>query len=134
MSRIVSESVSTGRLQAIVRTVLVLYWASMFIAAHLPHAVRVLPIESGDKVVHFATYALLAALCFLDQSLRGPTTRGTAIRIGLLLTAYAVLDELLQIPVPGRYCDSWDFLADLFGIAIGLIGFALLRRHLRSTS
>ncbi len=41
---------------------------------------------------------------------------------------YALSDEVHQAFVPGRHPDAWDLACDVLGAALGLLGWALLRR------
>jgi VanZ family protein len=38
-----------------------------------------------------------------------------------ILLIYAALDELAQVPIPGRTGDIQDWIADAFGVCIGLL-------------
>lgn len=107
------------RLQRLVGLALAVYWIALFVGTHIPlPEFEELP-KSSDKAMHFAAYAGLSFLIGLWISAR----RALTVRIYVLVFAatvvYAVLDELLQIPV-GRSCDVLDILADWAGSLIGL--------------
>jgi VanZ family protein len=107
--------------------VLLLYWAAMFIATHIPS--DSMPRQSAglDKVFHFAAYAALAFMAgLLFRSLGQWTWRG-ALAIFVLGALYAALDEWLQ-PYFQRSADVRDWLADVAGIVCGLIAFYLVER------
>ncbi len=122
------ETSETNRWLGISRLVLACYWLGLFITSHIPRTPRLLPFEHGDKVMHLLTYAILAMLCALHASLKGPLNARRLLAIAGMIAAYGVADELLQIPVPGRSCDVLDWIADLVGIVCGLTSFVLLRQ------
>lgn len=75
-----------------------------------------------DKFAHATAFGVLAA--FLDLALRRthpdlPVVR----RLILILIGVAIFgasDELHQRFVPGRFCDLYDWIADVTGGALGL--------------
>ena len=75
-----------------------------------------------DKVVHLALFAVLAA-----------TGRWAGIRVRLLVVAlavYAAVSELLQAVTPlARSGSIADLLADLAGVALGVLAWSVLRRE-----
>ncbi|NLF71866.1 MAG: VanZ family protein [Candidatus Anammoximicrobium sp.] len=100
---------------------LIVYWVALCLGTHLPDrmAVAVTPPVS-DKLLHLAAYAglgFLLALLAARLGWRGWRTYAAAL---LILGVYATLDELAQIPVPGRRAELADWVADLLGVATGL--------------
>lgn len=82
-------------------------------------------VAGADKVAHFGLYAVLGWL-----TARALLER-TAARLGAAvagLGAFAAADELHQLLIPGRSASVLDWLADLAGLALGL----LLAAHLLS--
>ena len=128
MSATMPEEASVSTFARLLRAALVVYWLAMFAASHTPRTPDLLPVEGGDKIVHFSAYGLLALLCALDRQLRGLMSRTSLLRIAGLLAIYGVVDELLQYPIDGRTCDAFDWIADVAGITVGLGLFALQRR------
>ena len=113
-----------GRCRVWVTLALVLYFVMMFTATHIPTVPSQLA-EVSDKLMHFLVYAGLGFLLCLYRATRQPASwkdAGIVLGIGSI---YAVLDELLQIPV-GRHCDAMDWLADTIGILIGIAAFGVL--------
>ena len=102
------------------------FWVTAFIATHLPKVPQ--PIHKiSDKTMHGTGFAILG--CLLSWVLYG-RVKGLMRHAGvvlLVIAVYALLDELLQIPV-GRHCDFWDWVADMLGATAGLVVFHLLRR------
>ena len=80
------------------------------------------------KAAHFLEYAVLGALaCGLFSSLRAE--RGVRpLPWALLVALVPVLDECLQLAVPGRSGRATDVLIDLTGIACGALALAACRR------
>jgi VanZ family protein len=91
----------------------------------------------ADKVVHFGIYFGLAGLVALvlawrstDRSLRTGLSAGWYATIAAFVAVFAALDELTQ-PWTGRDRDVNDWLADMAGMAVGLIVFAALMHYRR---
>lgn len=116
-----------------------------FLYAHLPWIVMMvlITIESAmtgamlvklshglDKIVHFSIFGVLGWLMIRGFSL-AQNKRVFKMRFWLtplLGGVFAVLDELHQALVPGRYPDAKDWLADF----IGIIFFMALYYFLKS--
>ena len=96
------------------------YWLLLTVATHWPLPGVVLPHHS-DKMIHIVAYTGLAF--FLG--LRFQTGRLKIHRwqraTGLVVGLWAVVDELTQIPIPGRSGDVLDCLADWAGCGLGII-------------
>jgi VanZ family protein len=76
-------------------------------------------LPGGDKVLHFAAYAILAALlcrAFAGSGLSLPAALALAI---ITASLYGASDELHQSFVPHRMADAADWLADTLGAASG---------------
>jgi VanZ family protein len=76
-----------------------------------------------DKLIHFAEYAVFAALIFRSFSNLTPKIgRGKALIMSFaFLIFFALGDEFCQKFVPGRDASAIDFLYDLLGLTIMLI-------------
>lgn len=119
---------------------LVAYVIALVLATHMPSDPDLLPQvhwQAADKVVHFGIYCGLATLMAFALSWRcaDPKSRtglsaawfaGIAIFVG----AFAAIDELTQ-PWTGRETDLKDWIADVAGMAVGLICFALISLYRR---
>ena len=110
---------------------LVFYWLALFVATHSPRLSIPLHVSMVDKLAHFSAYACLAFLTTLTWRVFRPVTDVTYRMVFLLLAGYGAIDELSQIPIPGRKGDWFDWFADLLGIAAGLVAFAVVRRLFR---
>lgn len=114
-------------LRRFVGTVLVVYWATLFIATHLPIPEGPMRIPGADKAVHFTGYGILGLLLACWIALRRRLTAGGGVAVVLALAGYGAIDEWLQIPV-GRSCDLADWLCDVLGSSVGVLVIALLSR------
>jgi len=87
-----------------------------------------------DKLVHFAEYAIFAAIAFRSFVRLFPNLQKKALLCSaLFLSLFALADEIYQHFVPGRYSDPADFLADIGGSILVLILLYLrLRRNSRA--
>ena len=83
--------------------------------------------EPIRHVAHTAEFFALGALLAMVCSLTGlPLPAGWAAG-----TAYGVLDEIHQIFVYGRGCQISDMCFDAFGVLLGVLAAAAVRRAMR---
>jgi VanZ family protein len=115
-----------NRVHALLLAILVCFWTAMFAGTHVPH----LPLEAFpanfDKLLHGSANCGLAFLIavWLSAGRRvGPKELGGIFGV---VFAYAIFDELSQIPV-GRDCEFFDAVADCAGGVTGLAAFVTLR-------
>ncbi len=103
---------------------LVFYWTALFIGTSLP--VNLLPkiFIWEDKAEHFAAYFLLSMLFNLMLNFQSKVEKlsqhSSFYTIGIM-SFYALVDELHQLFVPGRYCDILDWTSDFLGISLGVL-------------
>lgn len=118
----------------VVGAALGVYWIALFIMTHLPPEILLRGISSadelmadgGDKLMHLIAYSGLTFLFASWQWMRGADDR-RLIRLSIIVPGlYAILDELLQIPVR-RTADLMDCFADWGGVLTGLACFLLAR-------
>lgn len=102
--------------------ILGIYWLSLFILTSIPS--KSLPsIKISDKINHFLAYFILSSLFYFAANLQVKYKKISSrpvIWTLIIVGAYAVLDELHQIFVPGRLCEFWDLVANFVGIFIGI--------------
>ena len=72
-----------------------------------------------DKLAHFVVYLILATLFVLMNIHQ--TAAKTRLQLILFMLIMPILDELHQIPIPGRYFSFYDLLADTLGFLIIII-------------
>lgn len=98
------------------------YWCMLAVVMHVPITrVRHLPIEQGDKVIHFVLYFLLAWLGGRHLRAGRPASPVLSLLTWTAVYAvYAALDEWLQAFV-GRTMSFGDWLADLGGIVAATV-------------
>lgn len=108
---------------------LVLYWSVLFLATSLP--VNSVPsVGISDKIEHFAAYAVLAFLLYMALSTQEKVkvlAEKAYFFTFIIVTFYGIADELHQTLIPGRSCEFYDFVADFFGMLIGLFLVKILR-------
>lgn len=85
-----------------------------------------------DKILHMLEFGVLGVL--LVHSFSVVFSRRRKVIVWTLITgvAYAGLDELHQVFVPGRECAWGDFVADSVGIVFSLILSVFILRRLFS--
>lgn len=109
------------------------YWVLLFISTHYPRVSIPGEIPQSDKLVHFTAFGLLAFLYWrFARALRPPGARSVWVS-GVVLIAYAALDEYLQ-QFFGRFTDLMDFLANTAGIVTVLAALEVRRRWRRSAA
>ena len=79
-----------------------------------------------DKVFHFLEFAGLGLALQVNRDLKAFSRAGYRLLAGL---GWAVLDEVHQHFVPGRFCDPADLLADAAGLLASLARFGYLYAH-----
>ncbi len=77
------------------------------------------------KLAHFSEYAVLGVLVQCLEGSRAGASRLQQIALWLVLVLVPVLDETLQLFVPGRAGSPRDVCIDLAGACLG----ALVARH-----
>ncbi len=77
-----------------------------------------------DKMVHFFVYFIFGLL-LIRAWRRGEVrnTKSALFKMLLFGAPFALLDELHQTCIPGRFCDIWDAAADLAGIFAAALAF-----------
>ncbi len=110
------------------RRVLPAYWIFLFAVTHFP-GLRLTGIRNDDKVAHLCAFGLLAFLYWrFAESFGRPLSPRFVWITGLVLAAYAAVDEFLQLFV-NRGADPTDWLFDSLGIAAVLALLEWRRRR-----
>jgi VanZ family protein len=112
----------------------------LIVATHLPKEpdfVKDLEAPGVDKLVHFAIYggfsfllAFLLSFRTADRRARGTLSLAHYAAIAVFVATFAALDELTQ-PWTGRDRDLMDWIADVIGMTLGLVLFAVVQRYRR---
>ena len=117
------------RIRRGVAVVLAVYWCALFAGTHIPNADTIMPSNVSDKSLHFFAYAGLAFLASLWQSFSGPLRPSRMLGIFLIVIAYGVVDEMLQlIPFLRRFAEVTDWIADVAGALTGIVVFWIANR------
>ena len=83
-----------------------------------------IPIPHFDKVVHFVLFGVHSFL--VSASVASKHWIFVSLMLGLAL---AVSTEMLQYYVPGRQSDWLDLLADVVGMAIGMLSIYFVKKN-----
>ncbi len=102
-----------------VAAALVVYWAALCVGTHVPGRFVGTPLIS-DKVLHFSAYAGLSFLIATLLPLLGVQSWRAYGGALIVAVCYGAIDELGQIPIPGRTADIADWWADVAGAVAGL--------------
>ncbi|MFZ2146494.1 MAG: VanZ family protein [Sedimentisphaerales bacterium] len=105
---------------------LVFYWLSFFILAHIPIPRLVRQAGVSDKCLHFLAYLIFVFLFWfaINPDKKVIWRKFAVWWIFFVVTGYGAVDELLQ-GFTGRSCDVMDFVADIAGTFTGLILFSV---------
>ena len=89
--------------------------------------------DATDKVAHLGVYLVFGFLLLRAFAEENPLALRTAnVRTLLFGISFAVFDELHQLFIPGRSCDVWDALADIFGVLLGhFLYYAIIVRSMK---
>ena len=117
---------SSGLYRRLLFGALAVYWVAIFIATHVPTPDVIDLTQVSDKTLHYGTYAGLGLLLSASVAALGGWTVRRAAAVLLIVAAYGVVDELLQIPV-NRQADVGDWQADLVGGLTGVAAFSVFR-------
>ena len=103
----------------LVTLMLAVYWIALATSTHVPELPSV-SVRYGDKMAHYTAYAGLAfLLSWAWTTRRAYFPKGLLFAFGVA-TVYGAIDELTQIPVPGRCGEWYDWLADSVGAVTGI--------------
>ncbi len=112
----------------IVLYTLIIYWISLFVATSVP--TNALPsFGISDKFEHMGAFFILTFLMnlyFLLQTNESFFSKFPFISVLIISVLYAAFDEIHQYFIPGRYCELYDFFADIIGIGVALLFFNLI--------
>lgn len=89
----------------------------LFTLTSIPKLPTPIKSELGiDKIAHFSVYLLL--IFFYYKKNEDLQFKVLLRRILLILIFVPLLDELHQIPIPGRHFSIYDIIADILGILV----------------
>jgi len=117
---------AVSRRQKVTIILLVFYWLSFFILAHIPVPGLVRKAGVSDRGLHFLAYLILVFLLWFAVSPEQKVVWRKAVVwwVFIVLTGYGAVDELLQ-GFMGRNCDVMDIVANIAGTFTGLILFSV---------
>ncbi len=102
---------------------LCIYWICLFFLTTMPLDAVPQIFTSQDKIEHLIAYLILSflltlSLHFQKKSLK--ISKNYLMFTIVFLILYATIDELHQFFVPGRFCDIYDWSADMIGGVLGI--------------
>ena len=111
-----------SRRQKVIIILLVLYWLSFFILAHIPVPGLIRKAGVSDKCLHFLAYLILVFLFWfaINPDKKVIWRKFAVWWFFFVVTGYGAVDELLQ-GCMGRNCDVMDVVANIAGTFTGLI-------------
>jgi VanZ family protein len=112
-------------MRQLVTATLVVYWTMLCIGTHLPSRFVAAPLLVSDKVLHFLGYTGLSFLLATLLPLLGVGERRVYWGALLVAIVYGAVDELGQIPVPGRTAELGDWFANVAGAVVGVTCYRL---------
>ena len=90
----------------------------------------------SDLILHAVMYIPLALLVFRALAITYPNVSLARrwLYAVLICSAFGAFDELHQLPIPGRFCQFPDWVADTVGVLLGATGSLLYARFTRCAS
>ena len=106
---------------------LILYWLTLIILAHIPMPQYVRKAGVSDKSLHIFAYLILTFLLWFAIRPDGKVSwrKAPVWWVFIIVTGYGAADEVIQSFV-GRTCDAMDIAANITGILTGLLLFSFL--------
>lgn len=101
---------------------LIVYWIILFILTSVPTDALPSPFGISDKIEHFAAYSVLSFLITFTLYFRENKDwiGRHYLLAGILISSfYGLFDEIHQFFIPGRYCEFYDFIANILGASTG---------------
>ncbi|MCD4733582.1 VanZ family protein [bacterium] len=98
----------------------------IFFLSEQSHLPQTFTFPGIDKLQHATAFGILGILAQLAVGVRGKS--GYLLVAILIVTCYAIFDELHQSWIPGRDSDFFDVLADFSGATLGAIAVIIFRR------
>lgn len=121
----------TDRARSLVFAALAAAWAAViYWVSSRPNPFPFVPpgLFSHDKLLHFAAYAVLGALCAAALASRHQRAGRAVAVAALVATIYGATDEWHQAHVPNRDADPADLAADAAGALAGAALAAVILR------
>ena len=101
------------------RILLILYAVLILLVSSIPgNSIPRFVLFSWDKLLHLIEYSILG---FLSVNSFDKKSKKQIIIISFFCLCFAMLDEVWQSFIPGRFSSALDVIADGIGIVIGSI-------------
>lgn len=110
-----------------------LAWAAVVLTLSSIPSSGLPSVDEGDKLAHFAMYALLGWLT-VRAAWGGDSSWGTVALVIAALAVFGAVDEWHQRFIPGRSPERGDWVANVLGATAGSAAAALARRRREQTA
>ena len=89
-------------------------------------------IDARDKIAHVLVFGFWGVLMCRSASKYEINRLPYAVKVTIIVgTLFAVIDESMQMIIPGRYCTIYDGLANFIGIWMSVPVFMYVIRPLK---
>jgi len=85
--------------------------------------------EMLGRFINTTEYAVLAALIAREMIRQGDIHHSNLVIVLEMSELFVLSDKIHQLYVPGRTFQLMDLVLDLFGVVIGLILYAMIRKN-----
>ena len=102
------------------------YWIVICVLTHWPIYGPIGLPKINDKIAHFLAYSGLSFLVTANLRFAGLALWRSCLWSVLIAMLYGALDELTQLPIPGRTGDVYDWVADCVGGLTGALALAVV--------
>lgn len=95
----------------------IIFYGSIY---HVQEGPPLISLPGADKLIHAGEFTLFTLIGYrtLKYYSRGKVSKTTLISLSVF---YGGLTELVQAFIPYRTASAFDWLADIFGVAVGLL-------------
>jgi VanZ family protein len=102
---------------------MLVYWLLISVGTVIP--VKILyKYTINDKIEHCIAYFILSIFIILFNSMQGKFAilrKHPFLFSFLFIALYGMFNELAQLYIPDRFCDFYDWLADVIGALIAIM-------------
>jgi VanZ family protein len=102
---------------------MVVYWLLVSIGTVIP-AETIYKYSINDKLEHLIVYFILTIFVIFSNAVQDKfilLRKHPLIFAFLFIAVYGMLNELAQLYIPDRFCDFYDWLADVIGAFMAII-------------
>jgi len=100
-----------------------IYWLLITVGMTIP-AEKIIKYSINDKLEHMISQFILAIFVLFFNAFQEKfkiIRKHPFIFVFVFLALYGAVSELIQLFIPDRFCDIYDWLADIIGILTAVI-------------